>query len=116
MGANLLERQKAHDREVIFTTERITLQLCVDVLQITLHERFGFGYERLTDLTEAFTKNYDQYREATEGTVESDVWQERLDRALLDIVKDERKLMPFHARYPEIVRHSYDKPLKKRRK
>lgn len=116
MGANLLERQKAHDREVIFTAERITKQMCVDVMQITMHELFGFGYERLTDLTEAFIKNYDQYREATEGTVESDVWQERLDRALLDIVKDKEKLMPFRARYPEIVRHSYDKPLKKRRK
>ena len=85
-------------------------------MQITLHELFGFGCERLTELTEAFIENYDKYREATEGTVESDVWQERLDRGLLDIVKDKDKLMTFFERYPEIVKHNYDKPLKRRRK
>ena len=110
-----LKRQAEHDKALTQTMERVVKQLCIDVMQITLHEDFGMGYDRLTKVTEGFLTRYEQYVEVLLGTVESDVWQERLDRALLDIVKDPDKLMPFATRYPEVRRHGYDKPLRKRR-
>lgn len=110
-----LKRQAEAKRSFANNIERVIKQLCLDVMQVTLHEDFGMGYERLTKVTEGFLTRYEQYVEVLLGTVESDVWQERLDRALLDIVKDPDKLMPFATRYPEVRRHGYDKPLRKRR-
>ena len=110
-----LKRQAEHDKALTQTMERVVKQLCIDVMQVTLHEDFGMGYERLTKVTEGFTRRFGDYVQALLGGDEHDVWQERLDRALLDIVKDESKLMPFATRYPEVRRHGYDKPLRKRR-
>jgi hypothetical protein len=110
-----LKRQAEHDKALTQTMERVVKQLCIDVMQVTLHEDFGMGYERLTKVTEGFVRRFGDYVQALLGGDEHDVWQERLDRALLDIVKDESKLMPFRERYPEVRRHGYDKPLRKRR-
>ena len=112
---NYLARQQAHDKNLSLSVERVIKQLCLDVMQVTLHEDYGFGSERLTNVAEGFLRRYKDYVQALLGGDEHDVWQERLDRALLDIVKDENKLMSFSQRYPEIKKHGYDKPLRKKK-
>lgn len=90
-------------------TERITRQLMLDCTQIVLNREFGFGYDRLKKLADLLMEAYDQYHDAADGGVEADYWQEKLDRALLDIIQDKQPLIPFKQRYPEIKEIRYDK-------
>ena len=116
MGGNqYLARQAAERRELVLATERITKQLCIDVMQITLNEEFGFGYDRLSKLTDEFVERYGKYVQAMLGGDEHDVWQERLDAALIRIVKNNGSFSSFAERYPEIRRHGYDKRPPKRK-
>jgi len=116
VGKNFLQRQKQHDIDLMRDVERIIKQLCMDCWQVTLHEEAGIGRQRLEKLTDAFLENYSKFDEILLGTVESDVWQARLDNALLDIVKDQDKLIPFNKRYPEIREIPIWKPLKRVKK
>ena len=73
----------------------------------TMHEDFGWGYERLSRLAEKWGETYDRYFPALQSTDESDVWQERLDRATLAFLGD-HTFYPFPKRYPEIKRLGYE--------
>ena len=90
---------------------RIEKQFLLDTMQIALHE-FGFGYRRIMELTVLWKEAYDRYHPALEGGPESDVWQEKLDGVLLDIIKGQQELIPFPQRYEEIRRRGYDRPMK----
>ena len=102
-----LAREAAIRQAFIEASEQITRQLMQDTLQITLHNQFGFGYERIKKLTDAWTECYLHYHAALERGVEQDVFQEHLDRELRDVLKDNQKLIPFEERYPEIKKVSY---------
>ena len=108
-GSGLLERQAAMRQELLDTAERILKQLMLDTLQITMHTEFGWGYERIVRLTEAWGEVFDHYRGSCAGGVEADVLQEHMDRHLKDIVKDHMELIPFELRYPDIRKITYGK-------
>ena len=76
-------------------------------LQVTLHQEFGFGYDRIKRLTDAWGKTYNQFHDALDGGTEADYWQEKLDRLLLDLLRDHQALIPFGERYPEIREITY---------
>lgn len=108
-GSGLLERQAQMRQELLSTAERILKQLMLDTLQVTLHNEFGWGYERIVRLTDAWGEVFNHYRGSCSGGVEADVLQEHLDRCLRDIVKDHMELIPFEERYPDIRKITYDK-------
>ena len=78
----------------------------LDTLLITMHEDFGWGYDRLSRLAEKWGETYDVYFPAMQSTEESDVYQERLDRATRSYIGD-NQLYPFAERYPEIRQLGY---------
>lgn len=113
MGNAFLDKIAAERADAMQSAERLTRQLMLDSLQITLHEEFGFGYDRIKRLTDALAATYNRFHDALTGGVEADVWQERLDASIADILKDKQEIVPFHERYPEIKRTRYDKPMRR---
>lgn len=111
--AELRRRYEIHARKnasggvTIGVMERVTQQLMLDTLQVTLHQEFGFGYDRIKRLTDAWGKTYNQFHDALDGGTEADYWQEKLDRLLLDLLRDHQALIPFGERYPEIREITY---------
>lgn len=88
--------------------QRTMKQYMLDTLLITLHDDFGWGYDRLTRLADKWGETFDHYFPALQSTDESDVWQERLDRAMLSFLAGHQELIPFPDRYPEIKRLGYE--------
>ena len=90
---------------------RIEKQFMLDTLQMSLHQ-LGWGYKRIKELTDLWGEIYNDYHIALEGTGESDVWQERMDAQIRDIIKDQQEFFDFRSRYPDIRYHGYDKAVK----
>lgn len=109
-----LARELEKRQALMDASFRTAQQLMLDTLQITLHTEFGFGYDRILRVTEKWGECFNVYHEALEGTEEADVWQERLDAALRDVLKDKQELIPFVKRYPDIKQYSYDRPIRRK--
>lgn len=105
--SGLLQKRDALTQERLDVMQRTMKQYMLDTLLITMHEDFGWGYERLSRLAEKWGETYDRYFFALQSTDESDVWQERLDRATLAFL-GEHAFYPFPERYPEIKRLGYE--------
>ena len=104
-----MAKQLAMRQALIDATERVTQQLMMDTLQITLHE-FGWGYDRIMKLTKAWADAYNHYHDTLDlKNVEADVLRVHLDRELADILKGHQDLIPFEDRYPEIKEIVYGK-------
>ena len=100
--SGFMAKQLAMRQALIEATERVTQQLMMDTLQITLHE-FGWGYDRIMKLTKAWADAYNHYQDTLDvKNVEADVLRVHLDRELADILKGHQDLIPFEDRYPEI--------------
>jgi hypothetical protein len=104
-----LERQKAAKTDFMNSVELIVKQYCIDTLQITLHEEYGWGYDRLAKLMEQWADNRKKYQEAINPDVyvESDVAQEHMDRIMVQIIKGKQDLIPFAERYPTLKKNKY---------
>lgn len=63
-------------------------------------------YDRLSRLAEKWGETYDVYFPAMQSTEESDVYQEKLDRATRSYIGD-NQFYPFAERYPEIKQLGY---------
>lgn len=111
MGGNNLFLKRIHqEREnAMSVTERVTRQMMVDTLQVTLHEH-GWGYDRIKALCDLWSDNYKEYSRALmpKRDPEADAAQEHLDRALADILKGKQALIPFYERYPDIQLVHYE--------
>lgn len=107
--SGFMEKQLAMRQALMDATERVTQQLMMDTLQITLHE-FGWGYDRIMKLTKAWADAYNHYHDTLDvKNVEADVLRVHLDRELTDILKGNQDLIPFEERYPEIKEIAYKK-------
>ena len=107
--SGFMEKQLAMRQALMDATERVTQQLMMDTLQITLHE-FGWGYDRIMKLTKAWADAYNHYHDTLDvKNVEADVLRVHLDRELADILKGHQDLIPFEERYPEIKEITYGK-------
>ena len=102
-----LQQRDGRTQALLDVMQRTMKQYMLDTLLITMHEDFGWGYDRLSRLAEKWGETYDRYFPALQSTDESDVWQERLDRATLAFLGD-HTFYPFPKRYPEIKRLGYE--------
>ena len=83
-------------------------QYMMDTLQMALHESEGWGYDRIMRLESAWHKIRDQYAPAINpSNPEADVYQEHMDRVLLEIINGKQELYPFEFRYPELKKIKY---------
>lgn len=104
-----LQRQAAREQIIIDAVDQTARQLMLDTLQITLHTEYGWGFDRIKALSEAWAKVYNQLHGAVERGPEQDVAQEHLDRALLEIMRGKQELIPFAQRYPHLREIRYGK-------
>ena len=104
-----LQRQAAREQAIIDAVDQTVRQLMLDTLQITLHTEYGWGFDRIKALSEAWAKVYNQLHGAVEWGPEQDVVQEHLDRALLEIMRGKQELILFPERYPYLREIRYGK-------
>lgn len=76
-----LQQRDGRTQVLLDVMQRTMKQYMLDTLLITMHEDFGWGYDRLSRLAEKWGETYDAYFPAMLSTEESDVYQEKLDRA-----------------------------------
>ena len=105
---NFAQKQAAARRECINIGIRFGEQRTLDFLECALHRK-GWGYDRIMDLLKEMAELDAYYLPAFTAEMESDVYQERLDNELRDIVKNRCEFIPFEKRYPEVHRLGYDK-------
>ena len=55
--SGFMEKQLAIRQALIQASERVTQQLMLDTLQVAIHNEFGFGYDRIKKLTDAWGKH-----------------------------------------------------------
>jgi hypothetical protein len=104
-----LERQKAAKTDFMNSVELIVRQYCIDTLIITLHEEYGWGYDRLMKLMDQWKENRQKYQEAINPNVyvEADAAQEHIDRIMTQIIRGKKELEPFAERYPTLKKIKY---------
>jgi hypothetical protein len=104
-----LEKQRAAKNNFMNSVELVVKQYCIDTLTITLHQEYGWGYDRLMKLMDDWEANRKQYQEAINPAVyvEADVAQEHIDRILAQIIRGKTDLVPFEERYPTLMKVKY---------
>ena len=105
---NYAQKQQALKRELVRVGVRFGEQRTLDLMEIALHRK-GWGFDRINAFLDLLRELDQYYAPAWEMTMESDVFQERLDAELRDIVKDKQEFIPFEQRYPEVRQLGYDK-------
>ena len=105
---NYAQKQQALKRELVNVGIHFGEQRTLDLMEVALHRK-GWGYDRINGLIDLMRELDEYYSPAWEATMESDVYQTKLDNELLDIIKDKQELIPFHERYPEVKRLGYNK-------
>ena len=102
-------RRKELERQIwTEVAERVTQQYMTDIIQITLNEEVGMGYDTIMRVTEAWCQNMKKYKRALNSRdPEADVEQEHIDRILKQIIRGKAELMPFKERYPELREVKY---------
>ena len=104
-----LQRQAIRDQAVVLAVEQTTQQLMLDTLQVTMHREYGWGYDRIKALSEQWAALYNHFHGAIDRGPEQDVFQEHLDRQLVEIMRGKQALIPFAQRYPYLREIKYGK-------
>lgn len=102
-----LKKQAAIQQAMLEAGMNVMQQYMFDTALITMHEDFGWGYDRLKQLEQKWSETVDAFFTALDATGESDVYQERLDKALQSFIGDRQEFIPFAVRYPDIKRLGY---------
>lgn len=104
-----LEKQRAAKNNFMNSVELVVKQYCIDTLTITLHQEYGWGYDRLMKLMDDWEANRKKYQEAINPAVyvEADVAQEHIDQILAQIIRGKMELIPFAERYPTLMKVKY---------
>ena len=86
--SGFLAKQAAIQQKMIDDAQRVTCELMAETLQITLHEEFGWGYDRLVKLDLLWRENYKHFLGAmNHKNPDADVLQVHLDRRLADVLE-----------------------------
>lgn len=107
-----LRRQTAALEELQDVSMRHGQQWALDCLMIALH-RQGWGYDRIKRLLDETEKIAAYYNPTMHPCMEQDVFIERMDAELRDIVKGRQEFYDFKSRYPGVKIAGYDKAPKK---
>ena len=110
-----LQRQTALQNELINLGKNHGEQFSLDCVEIVLHEKYGWGYQRIKALVDAVSEKATYYHPAMcRDNPEQPIYQERMDNVLREIVGENQEFYPFKDRYPLITEARYDKPLKQK--
>ena len=80
-------------------------QYAIDMMEIALH-RQGWGYDRIKRLVDQIHDIADYYAPSMHPGMEQEVYQERMDRELRDLVKGRQEFATFEERYPLVRKNA----------
>ena len=84
------------------------LQFATDTLQMTIHQKDGWGYDRIMRLTKDWVDTQREYKPALNCKDKAaDVCQEHMDRVLAEIINGKAELIRFPERYPNAKKIKY---------
>lgn len=112
--SGFIKKQERQTEDMLRKWQLITTQYMVDTLQMTLRTEYGWGYDRISKLSEKWRKTRLEYKEAIEPhKAMSDVAQEHMQRVFKDICAN-KKIEPlsFGDRYPHLTKIKYNKKYK----
>lgn len=104
-----LAQREADKKAFMNSVELVIKQYCIDTLLITMHEKDGWGYDKLMRLMEDWRLTRLEYQEAINpcDSNEADYKQEKIDRMMLQIIRGKQELIPFAERYPTLKKIKY---------
>lgn len=93
---------------VFWAGAAMAARFAVDTLQMTMHQKEGWGYDRIMRVTHEWMETQREYRPALNcKDPEADVRQVHMDRVLTQIISGKQELHPFESRYPELKKIKY---------
>ena len=105
--SGFLQRQAEYQEDLSLKIQMITRQFMVDTVQIVLHQKFGWGYDRLTQLHEAWEETRKELHAAIDPKDPlCDVTQEHIERAFEQICKGRDRPL-WDERYPYLKEVRY---------
>lgn len=103
-----LQRRDAELDAAFNAGAAMALQFATDTLQITIHQKNGWGFDRVMRLTKDWVDTQREYKPALNcKDPAADVCQEHMDRVLKEIIRDKAELIPFPDRYKELKKVTY---------
>lgn len=103
-----LQRRDAELEAAFNAGAAMALQFATDTLQITIHQKDGWGFDRVMRLTHDWVDTQREYKPALDcRNPEADVRRVHMDRVLAQIINGKAELIPFESRYPEIKKIKY---------
>ena len=112
--SGFLKRQSEKQEDFSIKLQLTTRQFMIDTLQIALREDYGWGFDRIMKLTDAWEKRREEYSPAIDPRHKMcDVKQEHMQRVFEDICA-KKKLKPHSVRerYPYLKATRYDRRYK----
>ena len=104
----LVERMAAEKQAAFDIGLRIGRQQSIDLLQLALQSKQGFGEKRMWEVLQEMSALYDEFSTAFDvKNPECDYYRERLDRALEQNCGKEHPLIPFKERYEDLKQVTY---------
>ena len=82
-------------------------QFIVDVMIVSLHKQYGWGYDRIKRLIDDIHDRADYYADAFIKCMEQDARQEQLDAELMSVVQNRQEFYNFEERYPNVKTLGY---------
>ena len=82
-------------------------QFIVDVMIVSLHKQYGWGYDRIKRLIDDIHDRADYYADAFIKCMEQDARQEQLDTELMAVVQNRQEFYNFEKRYPNVKTLGY---------
>ena len=103
-----LQRRDAELDAAFNAGAAMALQFATDTLQITIHQKDGWGFDRVMRLTHDWIDTQREYKPALNcRNPEADVRQEHMDRVLAEIISGKAELIRFPERYPNAKKIKY---------
>ena len=103
-----LQRRDAELNAAFNPGAAVAAQFAVDTLQMVMHQKEGWGYDRIMRVTHAWMETQREYKPALNcKNPSADVRQEHMDRVLKEIINGKAELIPFPARYPDLKKIKY---------
>ena len=103
-----LQRRDAELDAAFNAGAAMAMQFATDTLQITIHQKDGWGYDRIMRLTHDWIDTQREYKPALDcRNPEADVRQVHMDRVLAQIINGKADMIPFPARYPDLKKIKY---------
>lgn len=112
-GSGMLRRKQAERNFWFDIAEKMTRQIMLDTVLITLHEEFGFGAKRLYRLQRRWGAIHDRFYGAFDPrrkqNPECDKLRDELDTLLRKLTPKDEPFYGFNERYEYIKKVTYDK-------